>query len=148
MTIETAIPRPLPALTLDTQLFWTGGGNNGNGELLIFRCRACSYYVHPPVRFCPQCESRDVEPEPVSGRGIVTSFTVNHKQWLPGLPVPYVVALVSIVEQEDVRLATNIVNCPVDAVTIGMPVQVRFEQNQELWVPLFEPVDGAAKEEA
>jgi uncharacterized OB-fold protein len=133
--------RPLPALNYDTKSYWTGGER---GELLIYRCQSCRYYVHPPVPFCPQCEGRDVKAEPVSGRGVVTSFTVNHKQWIPNLPVPYIVALVSIEEQEDVRLVTNIVNCPVDAVTFGMPVQVRFEQHQDLWVPFFEPVTTTA----
>jgi uncharacterized OB-fold protein len=128
--------RPLPATNVDTRHYWTGGER---GELLIFRCQRCRYYVHPPVRFCPECESRVVEPEPVSGRGVVTSFTVNHKQWLPNLPVPYVVALVSIAEQEDVRLVGNIVNCKVDDVYIDMPVSVLFEQHEDLWIPLFQP---------
>lgn len=131
-----AAPRPLPALIGDNVDYWTGGEH---GELRIYRCRQCSYYVHPPVPFCPQCEGGDVQPEPVSGRGVVTSFTVNHKQWLPNLPVPYVLALVSIAEQEDVRLVSNIVNCPVDEVRIGMPVRVLFEQHEDVWVPLFEP---------
>lgn len=128
--------RPLPALIGDNVEFWTGGQQ---GELRIYRCQQCSYYVHPPVPFCPQCESHNVKPEPVSGRGVITSFTVNHKQWLPNLPVPYVLALVSIIEQEDVRLVTNIVNCSVDDVYMNMPVKVLFEQNEDVWVPLFEP---------
>lgn len=128
--------RPLPVTNADTRPYWTGGER---GELLIFRCRQCQYYVHPPVRFCPQCEGRDVEPAAVSGLGVVTSYTVNHKQWMPDLPVPYVVALISIAEQEDVRLVSNIVNCDPEAVSIGMPVRVLFEPQQDLWVPLFEP---------
>jgi uncharacterized OB-fold protein len=80
-----------------------------------------------------------VEPEAVSGRGYVTSFTVNHKQWVPGLPVPYVLALVSIAEQDDVRLVTNIVNCDPNTVTMGMPLKVLFEQSEDVWIPLFEP---------
>ncbi len=130
------VPRPLPATNGDTQHYWTGGKDN---QLLIFRCQSCRYYVHPPVRFCPQCESRDVEPEAVSGKGVVTSFTINHKQWMPNLKVPYVVALVSIAEQEDVRLVCNIVNCAPEEVTMGMAVTVLFEQNDDLWVPLFQP---------
>lgn len=135
----TAPKRPLPALNADTRAYWTGGER---GELLIYRCRHCDYFVHPPVPYCPECESRDVGPFPVSGRGTVTTFTVDHKQWLPTLPVPYVVALVSIVEQGDVRLAANIVNCEPEEVAIGMEVQVRFEQCEDLWIPLFEPVRG------
>ena len=58
---------------------------------------------------------------------------------MPSLKVPYVVALVSIAEQEDVRLVSNIVNCDVDDVHIGMRVNALFEQNEDLWIPLFEP---------
>jgi uncharacterized OB-fold protein len=128
--------RALPLIDLDNQAFWTGGAK---GELRIYCCQDCRYYIHPPVRFCPKCESRRVEPEAVSGKGYVTSFTVNHKQWVPGLPATYVLALVSIAEQEDVRLVSNIVNCPPESVTMGMPVKVFFEQHEDLWVPFFEP---------
>jgi uncharacterized OB-fold protein len=128
--------RALPLLDIDNTAFWTGGAE---GELRIYRCQDCRYYVHPPVRFCPQCESRKVEPEAVSGRGSITSFTINHKQWVPDLPERFVLALVSIVEQDDVRLVTNIVNCPSDQVTMGMPVRVLFEQHEDVWVPFFEP---------
>ncbi len=136
LDLDQGVPRPLPATNADTQAYWTGGER---GELLIFRCADCEYYVHPPVPFCPKCESRKVAPSPTSGKGVITSFTVNHKQWLPSLKVPYVVALVSIAEQEDVRLVSNIVHCEVNAVYIGMPVKVLFEHNEDLWVPLFEP---------
>jgi uncharacterized OB-fold protein len=128
--------RPLPVVTRSTEAFWTGGAR---GELLIHRCQACGYLVHPPAGFCPVCEGRDVLPEPVSGRATVATFTVNHQKWEPDLEVPYVMALVELDEQPDVRLATNIVNCPVDDVAIGMPVRVLFEQHEEIWVPLFEP---------
>ncbi|HVW44714.1 MAG TPA: OB-fold domain-containing protein [Amycolatopsis sp.] len=129
-------PRPLPVLTPSTAAFWTRGEH---GELCIYRCRDCGYYVHPPAGFCPRCEGRDVAPATVSGRATVVSCTVNHQQWEPGLPVPYVLALVEIEEQSDVRLVTNIVGCPVDEVHIGMRVRVLFEQQEDVWVPLFEP---------
>lgn len=128
--------RTLPVVDRDSAAYWTGGEF---GELRIFRCQACAYYVHPPVNFCPKCEGRDVIPEAVSGRGRVRSFTVNHKQWVPNLPVPYVLALVVIDEQDDVQIPCNIVNCPPDSVTMGMAVKVLFEKVEELWVPLFEP---------
>jgi uncharacterized OB-fold protein len=131
------VARPLPALNDDNRAFWTSGRD---GVLAIHRCQACRYYVHPPVRFCPACESRSVEPEAVSGLGTVITYTVNHKAWLPGLKVPYVLALVAIDEQEDVRLPTNIVGVDPEAVRIGLRVQVEFEQVEEVWVPLFRPV--------
>ena len=131
-------PRALPAIDKDNKAYWTSGER---GELTIYRCQDCNYYIHPPVRFCPQCESRNVEPEVVSGYGTVTTFTVNYKQWVPGLPETYVLALVSIAEQDDVRLVCNIVNCPSESVTFGMKVKVLFEQHEDLWIPFFEPAD-------
>jgi uncharacterized OB-fold protein len=132
----TAPQRTLPVVDKDTRAYWTSGSA---GELMIYRCQQCRYYVHPPVRFCPKCESRWVEPEAVSGKGCVTTYTVNYKQWVADLPTPYVLALVELAEQVDVRLTTNIVNCPPESVRIGMPVRVLFEQVEDLWVPLFEP---------
>jgi hypothetical protein len=70
----------------------------------------------------------------------VASFTINHQQWEPELQVPYVMALVELEEQPDVRLVTNIVRCPAEAVAIGMPVQVVFERSEDVWIPLFEPL--------
>ena len=133
---EDKFPRSLPALDDDNQAFWTGGAN---GELLINRCGECGYYIHPPTSFCPSCESRDVTPQPVSGKAEIVSMTVNHRQWFPNLQVPYVVALVAIEEQDDVRLVTNIVDCDPLSVRIGDKVKVQFEQAEDLWIPLFSP---------
>lgn len=134
--MRTTLPRPLPALTSDNTPFWMGGEH---GQLLIQQCDHCAYYIHPPTGFCPQCESRETHLQAVSGRGFVETFAVNHKQWMPGLPERYVVALVRIAEQPDVRLVTNIVDCNPDAVTFDMPVRVQFEQAEDLWIPLFAP---------
>lgn len=131
-----ALSRPLPALTLDNRPFWTGGEH---GELLIQQCDHCAYYIHPPTGFCPACEGRDTHYQPVSGKGYVDTFTVNHKLWMPGMPERMVLALVRLAEAPHVRLATNIVNCDADDVTFDMPVFVRFEKAEDLWIPLFAP---------
>lgn len=135
----TAPVRPLPALNDDNQAFWTGGST---GKLMIDRCGDCGTYIHPPIPFCPTCESRNVAPEAVSGRGKVTTFTINHKQWMPDLPVPYVLALVEIDEDPAVRIPTNIIGIAPDKVAIDMAVEVIFEQVEEVFVPLFRPVEG------
>ena len=128
--------RTLPATDKDAIAYWTWGKD---GKLAIYRCAACRSNVHPPTTFCPYCEERDVAPEAVSGRGRVITFTVNHKQCAPDLPVPFVLALVAIVEQPDVRLVGNIVGCPVEDVTFDMDVEVFFEKAEDLWIPLFRP---------
>jgi|688.fasta_scaffold961216_2 uncharacterized OB-fold protein len=134
--MSTAAPlhRPLPVLDMDNRAFWTGGAQ---GTLLIAACGDCGYLVHPPTDFCPSCEGRRVAPKAVSGRGTIISLTVNHRAWYPDLPVPYVVALVALEEQEDVRLVSNIVDCDPLAPRIGDRVRVKFEQCEEVFVPLF-----------
>ena len=127
--------RKLPALTPDSTPFWRGGAE---GKLLIHHCDACTRYFHPPAPMCPRCLSFDVRPRAVSGRGTVASCTVNHHPWRPDLSAPYVVAIVELPEQAGLRFLTNIVGCAPEDVAIGMPVRVRFEQHEDVWLPLFE----------
>jgi uncharacterized OB-fold protein len=72
----------------------------------------------------------------------VVTFTVSYKAWVPDLPAPYVLALVAIAEQDDVRIPCNIVDCAADDVSFDMPVEVLFEQAEDLWIPLFRPVQS------
>lgn len=131
------VARVLPVIDRDNAAYWTWGRE---GRLAIHRCAACAYFVHPPVPFCPRCESRDVGPQAVSGRGRIVTFTVNHKAWVPDLAAPYVLALVAIAEQDDVRIPCNIVGCAPEAVDFDMEVEVVFEPAEDLWIPLFRPV--------
>jgi len=131
---------PIPHVGDDNRDFWTGGRA---GELRIIRCNDCGYYIHPPSPRCPKCLSENVEPTPVSGRGTVYTYTVNRRAWSPGLEVPYVIAIVQLDEQPDLRLMTNIVGCPADEVEIGMPVSVEFREQGEASVPVFRRADDA-----
>ena len=132
--------RLLPRLDEDVAFFWTSGAD---GVLRFLRCNACGFFIHPPGPVCPRCLSRDVAPQAVSGRGHVETFTVNHQQWIPGSDA-YIIAWVSMDEQPDVRLTTNLVDVEPDDVHVGMPVQVLFEQNEDVWIPLFRPTRGGS----
>jgi uncharacterized OB-fold protein len=59
-------------------------------------------------------------PQAVSGRGAVFTYTVNHHPFTPDVPVPYVIAIVRLEEQDDLRVVANIVGCEPDSVYIGM----------------------------
>lgn len=132
--------RPLPQLDEFNRAFWTGGGQ---GKLMIMRCQACSAYIHPPRPVCRKCLSFEVVPEPVSGTGVIDTFTVNHQPWTPGLEVPFVIARVRLDDAPDVILTTNIVGCPVEEVEFGDRVRVVFEQQDDVFVPLFEKAGEA-----
>jgi uncharacterized OB-fold protein len=127
---------PTPKVDDDNRAFWTGGRD---GELRIARCSDCGYYIHPPTPRCPQCLSDDVEPAAVSGRGRVYTYTVNRRVWAPGLDVPYVIAIVALEEQSDLRLMTNIVGCSPDEVAMDMPVRVEFREQGGVYAPVFRP---------
>jgi uncharacterized OB-fold protein len=129
------VPRMPPHLTDANRAFWTGGAN---GELLIDRCGACGRWVYPPADSCPDCGG-ELAPQPVSGRGTLFTFTVNRHPFNPEVPVPYVIAIVELAEQEGLRFMTNLVNCDPESVEIGMPVRVAFEDHGEVFVPVFEP---------
>ncbi len=133
--------RILPRVTADTEFFWTAGRD---GTLRFLRCQDCGYYIHPPTPVCPRCLSRSLAPEGVSGRATVATYTINYQPWIPGYEPPYIIAIVEIEEQPSVRLMTNIIDCPIDEVRVGMPVEVRFEHHDDVWLPMFTPATGVA----
>jgi len=140
---DTSQHRPfriLPRLTQENRFFWTSGAD---GRLRFLRCRTCGDYVHPPSPICPHCLTKTLVPEPVSGRATVATYTINVQPWIPGFDPPYVIAIVEIDEQPSVRLTTNIVGCRPEDVSIGMPVEVLFEQYEDVWLPLFQPMAAA-----
>ena len=128
-------PRAQPRLDADNRDFWTGGAA---GELRLHRCKDCGTFIHPPRPVCRNCLSENVAPEAVAGTGVVDTFTVNHQKWHPAMEVPYVIARVAVDGAPGVFLTTNIVGCPVDQVDIGDRVRVTFEQQGEIYYPLFE----------
>jgi uncharacterized OB-fold protein len=129
---------PLPALDPGNSAFWTGGRF---GELMIDRCRACRRWLHPPVPVCRFCLSTDVGPAAASGAGRVLTYTVNRQQWLPSLPPPYVIAVIALDDDPELRVTSRLIDVQPEEVAIGMRVHVRFEPAGDVWLPLFAP-DG------
>ena len=128
--------RPLPALTLENEFFWTSGAD---GILRFQQCQSCSAFIHPPQPACRYCRSRELSPRPVSGFATLIGFTVSHRFSLPGLPAPYVVAQVAIEDDPRVRFTTNAVECEPGDLTLGMRMEAVFERAGDVWLPLFRP---------
>jgi uncharacterized protein len=137
--------RLAPTPTAESRAFWSGGER---GELLICRCRGCGHFFHPPGPACWRCRSNDVAPEPVSGRATVAAYTVNRQPWIPGFEPPYIVAMVELADERDVRLVTNVVGVDAADMRVGLDVDVFFEpwtdlsgdDDTRVWLPLFRPV--------
>jgi uncharacterized OB-fold protein len=140
--------RLAPTPTAESAAFWTGGRH---GELLIYRCHSCGHFFHPPGPACWRCRSTDVAPEAASGRATVAAYTVNRQPWIPGLDPPYIVAIVELADEPDVRLITNVVDISIEDMRVGLEVEVFFEdwtamsgdEDTRVWLPLFRPVATA-----
>lgn len=133
--------RPLPLLTDDNEFFWTSGED---GRLRFLRCDSCRAWAHPPQAACRSCGSTDLTPEAVSGQATVVGWTINHQPWHPAFPPPYVIAVVAIVEDPEVRLTTNIIDIEHDRLEIDLTVEVVFIPDDDVWIPLFRPVGEVA----
>jgi uncharacterized protein len=133
--VSDVVQRVLPRSEGPDSFFWTSGRD---GILRFLGCQNCRYLIHPPVAFCPQCRGRSAAPTPVSGRGTLYSFTVNHQQW-DGTAAPYVVGVVELDEQAGLRFLTNIVDIEPDEVRIGLRVEVAFEDRDPIFLPMFRP---------
>src|SRR5262249_5693992 len=133
----SGFPKPIPALEPRTEAFWRACRA---GRLEFTRCVPCQHLIHPSRPICPKCRGHDLDVATVSGRAHVHSYTVNHQGWYPGQEVQYVIGLVELVEQPHLRLMTNIINCSLDQVHIGMPLRVVFETvSDDVALPMFEP---------
>jgi uncharacterized OB-fold protein len=85
--------------------------------------------------------SDQIEWVKASGRAKVLSYTIVYRPVTQAFAsdVPYVVAMVTLAEGP--QMMTNIVDCELEKVHIGMPVQVTFEDwTEEISVPKFKPV--------
>jgi len=130
------VTRPLPQITAENEYFWTAGAD---GELRILECQKCQSLIHPPAPICRYCRSEELGVRTVSGKGTLSAFTVNHRFGFLDMPPPYVVAQVAIAEDPRVRLTTNIVECDPDTLVPGQPVEVVFQQLEDVWLPVFRP---------
>jgi uncharacterized protein len=106
-------------------------------QLFIERCEHCAHWVHPAAGECRDCGSPLVA-RPVSGHGIVFTYTVNYHAFNAELPTPYVIAIVELVEQSGLRVAANIVDCEPDSVACGMRVEALPEPGTS-GAPRFAP---------
>lgn len=133
--------QPLPELTAENTAFWTGGER---GELMIAFCQDCSKAIHPPQLLCPACHSQAVAPRAVAGTGTVYTFTVNHQPWLPGMKVPFALAVVDLDDAPGVRVTAPVVTGDPASVRIGQAMRIGFEPRGNIWLPQWYPAGAAA----
>jgi uncharacterized OB-fold protein len=94
------------------------------GTLTGIRCGACGALFVPPKELCPECGARRWSAVPLSGEGTIASYTVirvaprGHAD-----EAPYAIAAVQL--REGVSLLGRVVDVPLDALKVGLPVRFR-----------------------
>ena len=132
----TSTNRPLPKPDEDSDEFWRFCSLH---ELRMQRCNTCGYFRFRPSVICPRCLSTEASWEQLSGIAQIHSFVVIHQQMVVGYDeVPYVIALVDL--DEGPRMTTRIVDCEPNDLSIGLQVQVTFEDcTDDISLPVFVP---------
>ena len=94
------------------------------------KCKNCGKIFFPPRLICDQCKSREFEKITLKKQGKVVTFAVIRvapSQFVDQAPYP-----IAIVEIEDgVRICTQIADCEIDDIKIGMPVKLEFRKVSE-----------------
>src|SRR5215216_4459194 len=103
------MPDPAPPGIPDdplTSFFWDGARQR---QLWIQRCQACGTYIHMPRPVCRNCQSFDLAPAQVSGKGTLYSWTQTFKAFHPFFVerVPYVIATITLAEQDGLQLMSS-----------------------------------------
>jgi len=107
-------------------------------ELRFQRCSECGTWRHMPRESCRNCGSFEWSWEQSSGKGEIFSWTVIHRALHPGFneELPYASVVVEL--EEGVRLVTHVVDLPNEALAIGVPVEVWFDDvTDEFSLPKF-----------
>lgn len=129
--------KPLPTTTALNAPFWEGLRQH---EFRVPRCQGCGDLSWVPYPACRTCLSEDQEWTKVSGDATVWSWTVVHRETMTafGLDVPYVVVLAKLVEEPQPCIVTgNLLGADVDAISIGMPIKVVYEDIPEEDITMF-----------
>ena len=135
--MESTDRRPLPAIDDLSRPFWEAAQKQ---QLVVQRCRECRYFNHPPRTVCDACQSQQLAFEPVSGKGLIYSFSVMHQKNIAGFEdqIPYLNIIVELDEQPRLFMVADLPGADRDKVKIGGRVEVYFEKvNEEISLPRF-----------
>ena len=128
----------LPTIETDGEWkpFWDGAKR---GKLIIQKCPACGHRQFYPRNLCMECAATP-EWEVATGKGTLYTYSVVQQHYLAPFKnmLPYVVVMVDLAE--GVRMMGNLIDVDVDAIAIGMPLEVALVAvRDDLTVPYWRP---------
>jgi uncharacterized protein len=131
-----AAMRMAPIVTPEAKFFWDAADR---GEFVGQRCADCGKYTFPPRPMCPRCHSVRRTVAPLSGRGVILSWTVPRHPPAFGFKEPPIVVVVGL--EEGINFVSNLVGARLEELRTGMRVEVLFEHTAGgHQVPVFRPL--------
>jgi uncharacterized OB-fold protein len=114
----------LPELDAANRAWWT------SGALPVQECTDCGALQHPPEDVCHACQGTRFGVHESAGRGRIESVAIVHHPVHPALAdaVPYAIVVVSLDDAPGVNAIGNVAGSPPEAISIGAPVRVVFEE--------------------
>jgi uncharacterized OB-fold protein len=99
--------------------------NDGARPRLIgTRCKQCGDVVFPKRKLCTLCDSDELMEEVFIGeKGTLYTYTIVRSGY-PNFESPYILGLVELADGKDLRVLSQIEDCPLDEVRIGMPLEL------------------------
>lgn len=122
-----------------TAPFWAAARQH---KLTCAQCGECGHFRMPPTPFCPECHSQEVTWPELPATGTLYSYTVIERAAIPAMEtnLPIVPAVVELDGAPGTRLITNLVDCPVEDIRIGMQLTAVFDHvGDNLVIPRFTP---------
>ncbi|MYN12537.1 DNA-binding protein [Pusillimonas sp. TS35] len=119
--INMGVPRAAAVEACDRRYF----SALAQGRFEIPKCRSCDKFHFFPRVCCPHCGAQALDWVAPSGKGTVYSVTIVRAREGDD----YTVVLVDL--EEGPRMMSRVVDMPVEAVQIGMPVHARIDQTTE-----------------
>jgi uncharacterized OB-fold protein len=135
--------RLLPIPDASSAPYWAACAEH---VLKLPRCSRCGTFTLPPDLVCPHCHSPDpaFTFEPVSGRGVVRTWTVIRQSFLSGFEAPFVLVDVQLDDHPHIRMIGQLLDGPDAPLHIGDPVNVAFDDLAPgVSVPAFRKAVGA-----
>ena len=85
-----------------------------------------------------RCRSDAADWKQLSGRGEIYTYTIVHRPIAAGQSVPFVIAVIALEGAGGLRMISNVVGAPPDAIAIGAAVELVWEDmSAELAIPRF-----------
>jgi uncharacterized protein len=136
---DTLSARALPAPDHASAHYWQSAAE---GKLVLQRCVTCGDYQFYPRALCASCAG-ETEWVDASGRGTLYTFTVIRQNRSPAFKdlSPYAVGIIEL--EEGVRMMSNIVDCDVDRLEVGLALEVLLLQAaDDVGLPFWRPAGG------